>query len=370
MARLFERVRRGAAMAALLTIACGPPLAGAPRAEPDPSAGSPDGTPVTVGIAPAVADAATFDPVWTTRAPLPDRRTEVSVATDGRFIYLAGGFAPADDRRASAPRAMHAYDPGTDRWSTPTSIPEGVNHAGFVHHDGRLYIVGGFREETFEPVGAVRIYDLATGQWRDGAPMPTPRGAMAVVVLEGRIHAMGGNAADAAALADHEHGVGHDHSSVGTHEVYDPATDRWSRRAPMPTARNHHGAGVLDGRIHVVAGRVGRDFEMRTHEVYHPELDLWTTAPLLATGRSGVAVVVREGALYVFGGETFTEPARTFDEAERYDPVSRTWLALPPMPTARHGLGAAVVGDEIHVLSGGPDPGFAFSAVHEVLTGR
>jgi N-acetylneuraminic acid mutarotase len=305
---------------------------------------------------------------WEGRAPMPSERTEISVTTDGNRVFVIGGFAEAAGaQRAAAPRAMHVYDPSTDSWTTPDSIPEGVNHAGFAHIGDRLYIVGGFRENTFDPVANVRIYDLATGQWSEGAPMPTPRGALAVAVLNGRIHTIGGNAAAAETLDGAAHHVGEDESSVGTHEVYDPATDSWQRLEPLPTPRNHHGAAVLDGRIHVVAGRVGRDFEMRTHEVYDPATDSWSGAPAVPTGRSGIAVVVRDGSMYVFGGETFTEPARTFDAAERFDLAAGGWQVLPPMPTARHGLGAAVVDGVIHVISGGPSPGFAFSATHEAL---
>jgi hypothetical protein len=38
------------------------------------------------------------------------------------------------------------------------------------------------------------------------------------------------------------------------------------------------------------------------------------------------------------------------------------------MPTARHGLGAAIVGNSIYVISGGPKPGATFSSVNEVFT--
>lgn len=310
------------------------------------------------------------DARWTARAPLPDPRTEVSVTTDGRLVYLAGGFGPAEGQRAGAPRALHVYDPEADRWSSPDSIPEGVNHAGLVHVDGRLYLVGGFREATFTPTGALRILDPETGRWTEGAPMPTPRGALAVAVLDGRIHAIGGNAEDAGALADDEHNVGADGSSVGTHEAYDPATDRWGRLAPAPTARNHLGAAVLGGRIHAVAGRVGDDFELTAHEVYDPATDTWSSAAPVPTGRSGIAVVVSAGRMYVFGGETFGDGGKTFDEAERYDPAAGAWELLPPMPTARHGLGAAAVGGEIFVVAGGPSPGFAFSDRNEVLVVR
>lgn len=315
----------------------------------------------------AVAAYAAGVDAWETRAPMPSERTEISVTTDAGRIFVIGGFIEAGQDRAVAPRAMHVYDPASDAWTTPDSIPQGVNHAGFAHVDGRLYILGGFRENTFEPVGSVHIYDLSTEQWSEGAPMPTPRGALAVAVADGRIHAIGGNAEAAQALEHGAHHVGADESSVGTHEVYDPATDSWERRAPMPTPRNHHGAASLNGRVHVVAGRVGRDFEMTTHEIYDPVADAWSSAAPVPTGRSGIAVVVRDGRMYVFGGETFTAPARTFDEAERFDPSAGEWEALPPMPTARHGLGAAVVAGAVHVISGGPSPGFAFSSTHEVL---
>jgi hypothetical protein len=38
------------------------------------------------------------------------------------------------------------------------------------------------------------------------------------------------------------------------------------------------------------------------------------------------------------------------------------------MPTARHGLGAAVLGGSIYVIAGGPQPGATFSSANEVFT--
>jgi len=37
------------------------------------------------------------------------------------------------------------------------------------------------------------------------------------------------------------------------------------------------------------------------------------------------------------------------------------------MPTARHGLGSAVVQGRIYVISGGPTPGGSFSDLNEVF---
>jgi N-acetylneuraminic acid mutarotase len=263
---------------------------------------------------------------------------------------------------------MLVYDPATDRWTPGGQIPEGVNHAGFTAVGGKLYIIGGFREATFSPTGAVRIYDPATRGWRDGAPMPTPRGALALAAVDGKIHAIGGNVADASALSPHEHGARQEDNSVGTHEVYDPVTGRWTRLAPMPTPRNHLGAAVVAGKIHAVGGRVNGNMELTTHEIYDPVSNAWTTGPPLPTGRSGIAVVAHDQRIYVFGGETVrTFTSQTFREAERFDPATGRWDRLPPMPTGRHGLGAVSFGNAIFVLSGGPRPGLAFSTANERL---
>jgi hypothetical protein len=46
-----------------------------------------------------------------------------------------------------------------------------------------------------------------------------------------------------------------------------------------------------------------------------------------------------------------------------------SWEQYAPMLTPRHGLGAAVIGDFIHVAGGGPIMGGAVrSAVHEAFT--
>jgi hypothetical protein len=37
------------------------------------------------------------------------------------------------------------------------------------------------------------------------------------------------------------------------------------------------------------------------------------------------------------------------------------------MTVPRHGLAVVAVGDDLHLISGGPEPGFAFSVEHEVL---
>jgi len=66
----------------------------------------------------------------------------------------------------------------------------------------------------------------------------------------------------------------------------------------------------------------------------------------------------------VFGGEY---GRNTQNKVESYDPSQEQMAKWAPMPTARHGHGAAVIGNSIYVISGGPQPGTSFSSVNKVL---
>src|SRR6201999_2355260 len=107
---------------------------------------------------------------------------------------------------------------------------------------------------------------------------------------DGKIHAIGGRDPGGRVVA--------------THEVYDPATNTWKELAPLPRARDHLAAGVIDGKIHVVGGRFGPSTE-RTgqHDVYDPKTDSWASAAPLPTPRSGLAATVYKGLFLVLGGE-------------------------------------------------------------------
>ncbi|MBI1960328.1 MAG: hypothetical protein HYU42_03020 [Candidatus Rokubacteria bacterium] len=61
--------------------------------------------------------------------------------------------------------------------------------------------------------------------------------------------------------------------------------------------------------------------------------------------------------------------SRVFGQNEGYDPQRDAWEQYAPMPTPRHGLGAAVIGDAIYVAGGGVVMGGDVqSAAHEAFT--
>ena len=58
----------------------------------------------------------------------------------------------------------------------------------------------------------------------------------------------------------------------------------------------------------------------------------------------------------MLGGEDAAEQ-QVYTDVESFDPASRTWSQLPPLPAARQGIGAAVLGDRLLLPGGGPSAG-------------
>lgn len=297
---------------------------------------------------------------WETRALLPIPRSEMAWATAwAGKMHVIGGYA---EQRVDRPY-HHVYDPAADRWAEAAPMPVGANHVGVVADAGRLYALGGFTEQNRAAHAGAFVYDIAADRWRPIAPLTRPRGAAAVIALEGRIHVIGG-ATDPAA----------ERASIAWHEVYDPQTDRWEARKPLPGARDHAGIVAHEGLIHVIGGRFNT-FEYNTglHHVYLPARDSWEARAPLPSVRSGHGLVVVNGRFWAMGGETgwYVNGALTgtvHGQMESYDPKADSWQSHAPMPTPRHGLGAVAIEGRIYVAGGGPVVGGGVqSSVHEVF---
>jgi N-acetylneuraminic acid mutarotase len=212
----------------------------------------------------------------------------------------------------------------------------------------RIYAFGGFNNQNRGADTLAFAYDIAADRWSPIAPMPRPRGAGALAVVDGKIHHIGGASEPETERA-----------SVGWHEVYDPQTDRWERRKALPGARDHAGVVVWNGNIHIVGGRFNT-FEYNTslHHMYIPAQDQWVVRAPLPTARSGHGLVIYRNRFFAMGGESgeFVNRVLTgqvHGQMESYDPQTDRWQAHAPMPTPRHAVAAVTVGDWIYVAGGG-----------------
>jgi N-acetylneuraminic acid mutarotase len=295
---------------------------------------------------------------WTRKAPFPEPSEELLGTSAGGKLYVFAGLAPGWKPKA----LVYEYDPATDKWTQKKPMALASHHVGIVEHDGKIYAFGGFvlppsGPPAWEPVNNAWEYDPSSDTWKALAPMPTKRGSPVVAAAGGRIYVIGGVVTGPNQAAVHPQ---RPHKSVDTVEEYDPSTNTWRTRAPMPTARNHAVAGVVNGRIYVIGGRVGAAFissgssNVDVVEEYDPEKDEWgPPRAKMPTARSAMASGVYAGRIYVSGGEgQDARMMQTFRAFEAYDPATNTWSVLPSMPVPRHGLAAGVTGSGVHFVSG------------------
>jgi N-acetylneuraminic acid mutarotase len=222
-------------------------------------------------------------------------------------------------------------------------------------------------------------FDPNANTWRALAPMTGKRCAAVAEEVGGKIYVIGGattmeNSGEVALFGNRPVRV------LGTNQAYDPATNTWATRSPMPTTRNHAFSGVVNGKIYVIGGRLGAAHVTVSSntdivEEYDPARDLW--GPLKAkmpTPRSGGGWGTYNGRIYVAGGEYQSERFyASYRALEAYEPATNRWIILPSMPSSRHGVAGAFIGNRLHLVSGKPEGGglpdltFKGTAAHDVL---
>ena len=291
---------------------------------------------------------------WDLAVAMPEPRQEASPVALGNMIYLIGGYG-AD---GIASTVVQVYEVDGKKWRQAAPMAEGLHHIGVAALDGKIYVVGGFTKSFRDrgPVDSVWQYDPASDRWERRAPLPTPRGDLTVAVLDGRIYALGGERFSAA-------GSKEKYEPLADVAVYDPKADKWEVLPPMRQKRDHLVAAAIGGRIYAVSGRERPIYTLQTVEEYDPQTRTWRERAPMPTGRSGGTAAVVGNRLYVFGGEGNEDNSLgTFNQVEVYDPARDSWTQLAPMPLPRHAFGAVVVGKRIYlpggsIVQGGRAPG-------------
>ncbi len=193
----------------------------------------------------AVASAAVFDPTtstWTMLASMPTARGGVTAEAVGARIYVIGGMDGAGASLAS----VNVYDPSTNTWSTAAPMQTRRDNAGSAAIDGKIYVFGGRTRNADGTtlngtLSSVEMYDPVANAWTARAPMPTGRRTVAVGVVDGRAHVMGGERAS-------------DGGTFPQNEEYDPVANTWRTLAAMPTPRHGTVSGTIAGFTYAVGG--------------------------------------------------------------------------------------------------------------------
>lgn len=226
---------------------------------------------------------------------------------------------------------------------------------------GKIYIIGGF--DHHENLGGrapalstVDVYDTQTNTWHTTANMPTPRVAPRVAVFSNKIYVFGGY--------DRKGPRGETRYKKNV-EMYDIATDTWLKKRDMPTLRHAFMTAIVDGKIYVIGGSVhdkklGRDVATNLVEVYDPLTNRWEKRADIPTARGATDAVAVAGKIYVLGGYNWQWGPLTdkfLTSIEEYNPKSDQWRELPDMPMLKFWFASVAVDNEIYTIGGAKTPG-------------
>lgn len=209
----------------------------------------------------------------------------------------------------------------TNTWETKSS-------AGFTPRvdpasatvNNKIYVLGGMRYDArfhLTAVSTLEVYDPATDTWSRPSTTGarTPRQGLAATVFNGKIYAIGGFYIDT---------FGGSHY-LSTLEIFDPATNTWNtpQTTNACTPRAYAVAAVINGRIYVVGGWANNS-AVNAVDVFDPATSVWSTVQTtgeMVDRRIWSGVFLR-GKFYFTGGWT---GGGWDNSVEVFDPATSRW---------------------------------------------
>lgn len=250
---------------------------------------------------------------------------------DQNHVYVVGGLNEG---------AFEKFDVRSGKWTELQQMPTARAFPAGAILDNTLYLCGGLSTSN-TATSKVEAYNLNTNAWSSGASLSSARSRCASVALHGKLYVIGG-------FTQHDGSSG---TNLRLLEEYDPATNMWTRKCDMPTARHGHSAVVCNNRILVVGGYTDNG-ETGLVEEYDPLTDRWTQKESMPTPRGFFGLVHIDNAVYAIAGRVKSE----YGPIEKYDVQTNTWVKLAPFPEWRNRFGIALIGNTIYLIGGEDQP--------------
>lgn len=331
--------------ATLLLVLC---LLAAGCLEPVPPSGSDDAmndAPVPTALPSKMA--------WRMLPEGPTHRAETCAASVGPLMYVIGGWANPNEFSLPGPAgaipydeplltaSVDVFDASKETWSAGPTVPtQSVEHCDAIGYDGYVYL--------FDSGGSWKLKAGGT-EWQVLEPWPNSHSYGGYGEIGGNFYFTAGGSAKV--------------------DVYDPATDKWTTLdSEIPTNRGHTAGSVSDGKLYVIGGDIGGHSQNTgANEAYDPVTNTWETKAPLPVLRGSLHEVAYRGHIVVMGGQNGGGGVDSFHDVDAYDVATDTWSKLPEMITPKHGFGATVWNDRIYVFAGSPQQGVDATAKASVL---
>jgi hypothetical protein len=208
-------------------------------------------------------------------------------------IFLIGGIDATNALLAD----IVMFDPVFEVYNTtlaPMPDPR-YRHASAVF-DKQIIVAGGCIVVDDAPVKSAIVYNTSANAWFALPNMSIERSDLAMATFRGKVYAFGG------------YGINFDMTIAGTlNEEYDPSTNAWTVKAPMPTSRGDLEAVTFGNRIFVLGGwNDAINNFVPAVEAYNPITNSWTKFANLLIPKGDFAVAVYREQLFAIGGEVWS----------------------------------------------------------------
>lgn len=186
------------------------------------------------------------------------------------------------------------------------------------------------------PIVASGQDTAGAGRWAALPAARTGHAYHAAVALNGKLYVVGG-----------DRGM--------DFEVFDPQTGQWKTLKKPPTQRMFPGAAAVGNFIYLVGGLTREKPYHNTVEAYDVRTSRWRTCAPMQVPRNRLAAIAVNGRIYAIGGirdgRDDTNVAQS-GAVEEYDPNKDRWVRKADMPTPRHGHAAVVLREKVLILGG------------------
>jgi len=219
-------------------------------------------------------------------------------------------------------------------WKKITSSPFSRTESATAVLDGKLYLFGGFLSN-LDTSSQVDVYDPATDAWTRKKDMPT-RPTHLNPAVEGHVVWLAG-------------GFQGKHPGPAVNEVwkYDSRADEWTPGSPLPERRAGGGLAIAQGRLHYFGGyKPDRDTVCADHWSLPLKGDGdWTREADMPNPRGHLAAAVLDGQIYAIGGANGHDKKQVDQPfCDRYDPATKRWTPIANLPDGRsHFEGSTIV---------------------------
>jgi N-acetylneuraminic acid mutarotase len=262
------------------------------------------GGPGSMFICPKITDKcsafAVSERAWTPCAPAPRERYRHAAANVAGKIWLVGG----RDGMDNLIKEVDVYDPSTNKWTTPGTWANATSDLAAFSMANDLYMIGGY-DETYTAHSSIWHFDTttvgATITPVKVANMAKGRGDIAAVMVDNKAYVTGGFHQDDWCNA------------MESVEVFDLATKAWSTLAPLKVGRADKALVSLNNRVFAIGGE--RNINCSTVsamsqpvddvEVYDPLVNQWKTDTKFPQERFRFVATAHpySSSIIIFGGQ-------------------------------------------------------------------